>query len=491
MKLFFLSLIFIQSIFSFSQVFAKEVLPTKGIEKRRETPTLVLSKKKNTKQVFNTTSTQTVWSKSTQSAEKVTINFDQYKNITRKKQDWKLQLKNLTNDVDSLEEAIQSSKDETAKEAYAKQLYELKYYRSIVNANLKNYGKAVLEAREVVKFDESYLLRKPSMFFNKNVTLNDAISAQWSLLKILEEYSCKGGVECITEVMSRYNIKWYEGEHDYTKYESVFFNNSNFADIKTVVESFMGKSSCVGKCLIGQNIEIALSASSEKYTNISAVGAASDIDVCNVYTGSNQYSLYSSQIITMNSKILQSTSTEKVKAYLCRGFTNIMMLESGINTNAGYIANAKNDIKSAIAVNSTLPFAQQVDEIDDIINIDALFQKCGELSTKGMTNEDKALAQYSISQQGLNELKTSLNTHYTELEDVSEVSQYLTEAQKADIATAYGNNSIADPNGDEKVQTAKLTNKTTRATAQQGLDSETNLQDFLDAILDLQKNGDL
>ena len=406
MKLFVIFLIFIQSIFSFSQVFAKEVLPTKGIEKRRETPTLVLSKKKNIKQSLNTTSTQTIWSKSTQSAEKVTIDFDQYKNITRKKQDWKLQLKNLTNDVDSLEEAIQNSKDETAKENYAKQLYELKYYRSIVNSNLKNYGKSIAEAKEVVKFDESYLLRKLSMFFNKNLTLNDAISAQWSLLKILEEYSCKGGVECIAEVRSRYNVKWNEGEHDYSKYEVPFFNNSDFADIKTAIESFMGISSCVGKCLLGKNIEIALNASMEKPNtkNLTPIGVASDsnnggnsnnntpvgTEMCSTYTGSNQYSLYSSQIITMNDKILKSTSTEKVKAYLCRGFTNVMMLESGIGTNAGYIANAKNDIKSAIAVNSTLPFAQQVDEIDGIISIDALFQKYGEIATKGMTNEDRA-----------------------------------------------------------------------------------------------------
>jgi hypothetical protein len=266
----------------------------------------------------------------------------------------------------------------------------------------------------------------------------------------------------------------------------------------------MGKSSCVGKCLIGQNIEIALSASSEKYTNIGAVGVASDsnnggnsnnntpvgTEMCSTYTGSNQYSLYSSQIITMNDKILKSTSTEKVKAYLCRGFTNVMMLESGIGTNAGYIANAKNDIKSAIAVNSTLPFAQQVDEIDGIISIDALFQKYGEIATKGMTNEDRALAQYAISQQGLNELKTSLETNSAELEAISGLSEYLTDEQKTDIAAAYGSSSI-DVTQDEKTATAKFFDKSNRATAQQGLDSEANLQDFLDSILDLQKNGDL
>jgi hypothetical protein len=465
------------------------------MRKRRETPTLVLSRKKNVNQGTNATkSMPTILSKSDKSIEKVKINFDQYKNITRKKQNWKLQLKNLTKDINSLEEAIQNSQDETAKEVDTKQLYELKYYRSIVNSNLKNYGKAVLEAKEVVKFDESYLLRKPSMFFNKNLTLNDAINAQWSLLKTLEESSCMGGVECIEEVRSRYNMKWNEGEHDYSKYEVPFFNNSDFADIKTAIESFMGISSCVGKCLLGKNIEIVLRIAAEKSSSvITAQGASDDVIIkeeCSVYSGSNQYSLYSSQIITMNDKILKSTSTEKVKAYLCRGFTNVMMLESGINTNASYITNAKNDIKSAIAVNSTLPIAQQVDEIDDIISIDALFQKYGEIANKGMTDDDKALAQYAMSQQGLNELKTSLETNSAELEAISGMSEYLTDEQKMDIAAAYGSNSI-DVTQDEKTATAKFFDKSNRATAQQGLDSEANLQDFLDSILDLQKNGDL
>ena len=108
-----------------------------------------------------------------------------------------------------------------------------------------------------------------------------------------------------------------------------------------------------------------------------------------------------------------------------------------------------------------------------------------------MTNHDKALAQYAMSQQGLNELKTSLEANASDVEYAMGVSEYLTDEQKTDIAAAYGRNSIADANGSPAVQTASITSKDNRATIQQGLDAEANLQDFLDSILDLQKNGDL
>ena len=483
MKFFLLALVFLQSLFLYSHAFAQEVLP----KKKRETPTLVLSNKKKAKNNANIkSSTQISIVNKVDDVEnsdkKTTINFEQYKQITRKKQDWKLQLKNLTNDIKNLESEVENSKSDEIKELYTKQIYALKYYRSIVNSHLKNYGRAITEAREVVKFDESYLLSTPSAYFNKNLTFDDTMSAAWYLLKTAEEYSCKKEIECLADVANRYNVKWHNGIRDDKNDNSPFFNDTIFADFKTVIQSFLGKSSCVGRCLLGRNLEATNSAK-----------ATGDVDetVCTVYKDENKYSMYAVQIIMMNDKVLKYVSTEKVKAYLCRGFTNIMMIDSGINANANYIANAKNDIKSAIALNTSLPVTQQIDEIDGIIDIDTLFQKYGEIVTNGMTDDDKSLAQYAISEQGLSELKTSLETNYSDIEYAAGISTYFTDAQKAEIAVAYGKNSVADPYGDPKVQTASIISKDNRATVQNGLDAEANLQDLLDAILDLQKNGDL
>ncbi len=482
MKFFLLAIIFLQSSFSISQAFAQEV--DNSSKRKREVPMLILSNKKNAKQgVSVKESVPTVSNKvdhAVKSDEKITIHPDQYKDITRIKQDWKLQSKNLTNDINNLEKEIDDAKDATTKELHTKRLHELKFYRSIVNSHLKNYGRAITEARAVVKFDESYLLTTPSAYFNKNLTFDDTMSAAWYLLRTAEAYSCKKASQCLADVANRYDGKWYEGVRDTNNDASLFFNNSSFADFKTVIQSFLGKSACVGRCLLGKNLD-----------NYESTTGEVDETVCTVYKDANKYSMYSVQIIMMNDKVLKYAATEKVKAYLCRGFTNVMMLESGINTNASYIANAKNDIKSAIALNTSLPVTQQIDEIDGIIDIDALFQKYGEIATKGMTNDDKALAQYAISEKGLSELKTSLEANSSDIEHAMGVSEYLTDKQKADIAVAYGKNTVVDPYGDPKVQTASIMSKDNRATIQQGLDAEANLQDLLDAIIDLQKNGDL
>ena len=498
MKFFVLILIFLHAEFVFAKIAQRDEVK---IRKQKTVPALVLGRKKvknNSASVVKKIDSQnSITIDNSEIAPKVDV--EQYKKITRKKQDWKEHLKNLTKDISTLEAKIMESKDrdpkdEDAVENYTKQLYELKYYRSIVNTHLKNYGKAIAEAKEVVQFDESYLLLKPVMFFNKTISLDGVMKSVWSLLKTAEENSCNNASECLQDVGERYSTKWHEGSHDYTKYESAFFNNSSFADIKTVIGAAMGTSSCVGMCLIGVNTSFDVNRTEVLQTGVDTQSPPPPppTTFCSSFeTSVDKYSLYSLQITRMNVVLQSATSTAKVHAYLCRGFTNVMMLESGINANSSYIANAKNDIKSAIVVNETLPVIEQLDEIDDVIDIDALFGKYNSVITKDMTNEDKDLAQYAISQQGLNELKTSLEANSADIESMSGISEYLTDEQKTDIAAAYSKYSIADPYGDPQVQTASITAKSNRATAQQGLDFESNLQDFLDAIIDLQKNGDL
>ncbi len=527
MKLFVLAAVILQASFACeSFVYAKEVSAKEVSAKesskneaslskarrQKAIPTLVLSEKKAKTSYISAKVTSPNAVESLASVEENReVNVEQYKQLTRKKQDWKAQLKNLAKDISTLEDKIKATKDEDAIEHYTKQLYELKYYRSIANIHLKNYGKATVEAKEVVKFDESYLLLKPSMFFNKTITFNETMEAVWYMAKTVEETSCNNGAECLQEVGERYSAKWHEGSHDYTKYEAEFFNNPSFADIKTIIASEMGASACVGACLVGIDIDIA----TEQLPEVVMIGASTSSSnpepkpnpepepkpnpepnpnpsFCSSFENkTDKYSLYASQISAMGGEVSKSVATAKVRAYLCRGFSNIMMIDSGINANASYISNARNDIKSAIAVNSTLSVVQQVDEIDDIIDIDALFGKYNAIITKGMTAEDMALAQHAISQEGLNELKTSLEGNMAEIEYASGVSEYLTDSQKADIAAAYGKNPISDPYGDPKVQTASITSKANRATIQNELDAQANLQDLLDAILDLQKNGNL
>jgi len=464
-------------------VFAAEVvLP--NIKKRITTPELVLSHKKTSNSATSPKKNDIHFVEKNEINEPIEINMDKYKSMTRKKQDWNVQLKSLTNDIKHLEEIIQDSKDETVKEIDTKQLYELKYYRSIANTNLKNYGKAIVEAKEVVKFDESYSKRKHAMYFNKDFTFDDIMASIWNLFKTLEDYSCKGGVECKQEVAERYFPKWNEESNDYTHYDnSTFFNNSSFADAKTVMESYIGSNSCTGACLIGMNIEEQVLL----HKGAAPSSQSSTAQVCNTYELPNKYTLYIAQIATMNTKILDSTTPLLTKAhsYLCLGFTNIMLLDSGIASNENYIANAKMNIKGAIAANKMLTSSEQIDEIDDIINLDALFAKYNTIATKGMTDEDKALTQRAISEDGLRELKLSLETNNSDIEEYAQTSQYLSDDQKKEIASAYSTNSIADVNGDEKTQTAKFFNKSSRATEKQMNETEVSLQDLLDAIVAL------
>ena len=474
-------------------VFAAEVvLP--NIKKRITTPELVLSHKKTSNSATSPNKNDIHFVEKNEINEPIEINVDKYKSMTRKKQDWNVQLKSLTNDIKHLEEIIQDSKDETVKEIDTKQLYELKYYRSIANTNLKNYGKAIVEAKEVVKFDESYSKQNPT-YSNKDITLDETMSSIWNLFKTLEDYSCKGGVECKQEIAERYSTKWNEESNDYTHYDnSTFFNNTAFTDVKTVVESYTGESSCTGSCLIKMNIEPISQQQSPNAPTPNApnapsggVSPPSTAQVCNTYELPNKYTLYIAQIATMNTKILDSTTPLLTKAhsYLCLGFTNIMLLDSGIASNENYIANAKMNIKGAIAANKMLTSSEQIDEIDDIINLDALFAKYNTIATKGMTDEDKALTQRAISEDGLRELKLSLETNNSDIEEYAQTSQYLSDDQKKEIASAYSTNSIADVNGDEKTQTAKFFNKSSRATEKQMNETEVSLQDLLDAIMAL------
>ena len=475
-------------ILCFQSAFSEDITP---IKKKKKEFILVLKNSKASASGLNAKKniTTKIAEDKESDDENVKINLAKYDSIFKKKSDWNTKIRIISKDIEEVKQLMKDAKNEDLRDYYEKNLYELKFRRAIINLQLKNYGKAIIEGGEVVAFDESYLFRKPVLYFDKKSTFDDTMSSAWYLSNTLEKISCKDDIACKNEVSARYSASWYRASHDYENYNSEFFNNNFFADVKTVLESYMGLNRCVGTCLIGRNID-----STIKKKTGAAPETSRECDYFEDRTNlSEKYKLYLNQLNTMTYRINDRSSTQvsKTRSYLCRGFTNVMMLELGYGDNKNYIANAKSDIKNAISLNNTLSDDKKIDEVDDIISLDMLVKKYNEIATKGMNDEEKALAKYAISEQGLKELKDSLNGSISDVDEFAQISENLTDEQKADIASAYAKYSIADVNGDEKTQTGKFLDKSTRMTHAQMEQTDVTLQEMLDAIIDLQQNGDL
>ena len=213
-----------------------------------------------------------------------------------------------------------------------------------------------------------------------------------------------------------------------------------------------------------------------------------DEKFCNVYT-SNIVQNYKIQIQRMSDSL---TGNLAPQAYLCRGFSNVMLINENTETSdATYIANAKSDIKLAISENKTAVGEFKIDTIDDDI-LTAIFSKYEEIATKGMDAEQRQLIADSIEPQLL-ALQKQINENYSFVDEQAGTVGELKDKETADLdLSSYVDgyqlsknplpllNSIKNPNGDIKTETQTLRNF--RVSEEEMDQSEAQLNDILSVI---------
>lgn len=188
------------------------------------------------------------------------------------------------------------------------------------------------------------------------------------------------------------------------------------------------------------------------------------------------------------------------KIYTCRGFSKVMLLEEESGTeqeiqeaNVAYIKGAKSDIKSAMHINE-METVETIDLIPDVM-LTNIFNKYNQIATKGLTKEQLALIGHSIKTSELVSLQSQIQENYDMMSEHANANRTLQEKEKADLSPYYDSNplnllnSIKDANGDETQQTQTL--RDFRATKEQGKQTEQRLDEMLDTILQLQKDGDI
>lgn len=243
-----------------------------------------------------------------------------------------------------------------------------------------------------------------------------------------------------------------------------------------------------------KNVAENISGDSAVAVNSAAAAAGSDNDTsnttthfCEVYNKKlyDIVKMYRIQIQKMDN--ISSANTDPQK-YFCRAFSNLMLMEENTETpNKTYIANAKSDIKKAIAANKLVTEVFKIDIIEDRF-LTAIFEKYNQITAKNMDDEQKALIADAIKQPQLLALKQHLDERYGEIDEYGETSR----PETIDLTPYYTKNqlpllnSITDPNGDVETQTQVLHNF--RVTEDERTSAETGIDEILEVIQGLDVN---
>lgn len=412
-------------------------------------------------------------------------------------QDWNETLKNINDDIDKIKNALRTKEGQKNAKYYNTTIAKLILYRGIANLHLKNYGLAMVDMRYVINQDKSYLTYKPVLYMFHELNLDQIMNAVWKFMYKLDEHFCNISNDrniCYRGIAPCYKTSWYENSCGYNiKYATPPYNDTKFIDITNLISYYYLNTVCVSCIFID----------SPKVTMLAAA------PVCEVYS-TNVKTGYLSQLDRLRK--ITSSSTQEVEDYLCRGFTNIMLMEENTSVpNATYIANAKTDLKTAISKNSALPEAEKIKEVADNL-VTAIFGKYNQIITKGMDAEQKALIQSAMTQPNLTNLKDRLTEQYSNINVIAEtgidhsVAGNQTSNTAIDVTGELGtvntigytqnpaanvtniNNIMNDKTTDETAKKQQLL-KTTRATAAQAVQTEKNLDTLLQMINELQSTG--
>jgi hypothetical protein len=326
-----------------------------------------------------------------------------FKKVTTEIQNWQETLDEINNTINDLKRIIAKTKNSAKLKEYDGLLTELRFYRGIVNLHLHNYGIALLDIQYVVKKDKSYLEKKPIIYFKQELTLDEVMKAVWKYLHKLDTYYCTLGLNnsaCNEAIYLCYTQSW-GNECRATQMPTQPYNNPNLIDIEDVLNYYHLDLVC--KYCLFKNKETPYTPSYGVVTSFDPNKPTTQR--CMIYN-TNKAMQYLGQLTKFQN--ITSTSKLEVEDYLCRGFTNVMLIGEGTTvSNQVYINNAKADIKIAIAKNNGLPAAEQLVEIDDDI-MTAIFNKYNQFVTKDMTQEQIALINDAVSKPKLDELKKQM-----------------------------------------------------------------------------------
>lgn len=205
--------------------------------------------------------------------------------------------------------------------------------------------------------------------------------------------------------------------------------------------------------------------------------------------------MYKSQIEKMTSISDQTSPQMAPQKYLCRAFSNVMLIDEGTSIhNETYIQNAKKDVKTAIEKNKHVGVPFRIKEIDDKM-LSEIFRKYGEVITKGMSDEDRQIVSDAINERNLHMLKNQVNENYGQIDSIAGTEGSLKQKENADLSPYYTPeiNDILkkindiNPNGDTQTETEAL--RSMRVTEDGMNTGEARIDDMLDAILLIDEGG--
>lgn len=322
-------------------------------------------------------------------------------------QNWDAMLQKINKDIDNIESILRTKEGLKNSKYYNQNLTKLVFYRGVVNLHLENYGLAMIDMQYVIYQDRSYLTYKPLLYTMPDINLDQIMHAVWKFMYKLDEYFCNATINsnsCHNEINKCYQTSWFQNSCEYNiKYATPQYNNSTFIDIDTLMNYYYTNTPCTS-CIFAMSVP-----------QLRIISGTTD--QCQIYKTDKQV-----QYLAQFKKFQKITSSGKqeVEDYLCRGFTNVMLLGENTGTsNAIYIGNAKSDIKAAILKNSTLPDTEQIKEISDDI-VTAILEKYNQVVTKDMDAEQIALIQSAMTQSNLATLKDKLTDKYTEANIIAE-----------------------------------------------------------------------
>lgn len=214
---------------------------------------------------------------------------------------------------------------------------------------------------------------------------------------------------------------------------------------------------------------------------------------CQIYDKKhyNVILMYEAQIKKMTAIHDESNLNITPKKYLCRAFSNVMLINEGASlSDTTYIQNAKSDIKKAIEKNDTVATQYKIDLIEDKM-LTEIFRKYNEVITKDMNNDDMLAISSAIDENSLRDLQVVSNEKYDFLDEIAETNT-ITDKTNSDFSPYYTqdiNTMLKDfaainPNGNINEETAKL--RSLRITKEGRDYGESRIDDMLDAILMLE-----